>query len=45
VEEVAQILGSAKLMLDCPDPFTIARDAKGDGDESGDEVRDETCGI
>ena len=42
VEEVAQILGSDRLIPEGP-PFTIAKEAMlGDGDESGDDVRDDT---
>jgi hypothetical protein len=42
VEDVAHILGSAKFILECPDPFSIPRVAKGDGEESGDEVNEDT---
>jgi hypothetical protein len=40
VDEVAQIFGSDKFILDCP--LTMPRVARGDGEESGDEVSEDT---
>jgi hypothetical protein len=41
VEEVAQILGSDRLMPDGP-PLAMREAMVGEGEESGDEVREDT---
>lgn len=43
VDDVAHNLGSGKFMLLGPAPLTIPRGANGDGDESGDDVNEDTC--